>query len=188
MREISTVRSESVRLIENAWVSREMRETWQVCIFALFFMLHSAYLSRINLIWFDYAQYEDISESNFKTRLYTISENSNIFLTDIHHAHCRHSLSPASVFHAFPTVNRPPCSRLLKNLIQTPTGQTKPTMFWEKMFAWYNEKEIQEKSCMYTARNKSVIQRIHEFTGIERQFFDYDISVSPEGASRLRRR
>jgi len=31
MREISTVRSESVRLIENAWVSREMRETWQIC-------------------------------------------------------------------------------------------------------------------------------------------------------------
>ena len=31
MREISTVRSESVRLIENARVSREMRETWQVC-------------------------------------------------------------------------------------------------------------------------------------------------------------
>ena len=30
MREISTVRSESVRLIENARVSREMRETWQV--------------------------------------------------------------------------------------------------------------------------------------------------------------
>ena len=30
MREISTVRSESVRLIENAWVAREMRETWQV--------------------------------------------------------------------------------------------------------------------------------------------------------------
>jgi len=32
MREISTVRRESVRLIENAWVSREMRETWQVCM------------------------------------------------------------------------------------------------------------------------------------------------------------
>ena len=32
MREISTVRSESVRLIENARVSREMRETWQVCM------------------------------------------------------------------------------------------------------------------------------------------------------------
>ena len=31
MCEISTVRSENVRLIENAWVSREMRETWQVC-------------------------------------------------------------------------------------------------------------------------------------------------------------
>jgi len=30
MREISSVRSDSVRLIENAWVSREMRETWQV--------------------------------------------------------------------------------------------------------------------------------------------------------------
>ena len=32
MREISTLRSESVRRIENAWVSdsREMRETWQI--------------------------------------------------------------------------------------------------------------------------------------------------------------
>jgi len=30
MREISTVQSESVRRIENAWVSRDMRETWQI--------------------------------------------------------------------------------------------------------------------------------------------------------------
>jgi len=35
MREISTVLSESVRLAESARVSREMRETWQVCCLLL---------------------------------------------------------------------------------------------------------------------------------------------------------